>query len=580
MRRYFCSGLCLLVWIAVGHSQSSFTGLTSEQTTKLDKEVSQLQKDHPNAVVQLNEARMPLLLSHLDEGVKSPPAADRKGAKELVEGFLARYSTLFRANTTVLGTRFVGFGGGAPQTATSAFDYGPEVQDPFVQGRTVVTVQQTLNGLPVYGAEAKVAVNMEAASVSKFDGSHLVAPVAIDTTPKRSKEESLSAARGFYEHDLASDNRARQEEKALFPHAEDEAVATLLIADTQKLGLPRHELTLAYRIAMGGFVYFVDATDLSLIFSYRDLARSLVREVRDWNGNANQSTPPVMLNENGDQLTKPVSADATVARDNARVCYQHFLTVLSRDGLCETNCQVQKAPTAVVLNVEYGNDGSFWSNSLKQLYFGKGWAAPVEILCHEYTHAIVQFSSGLVYANESGAVSESIADFFGAIIRNNGKWVIGDTLPQWSVVNPLRDMKNPRKARFNPNVSYDESNNSGQPDSYKDRVSVSDPICGSLFYHDNGCVHINSGILNRAFVLAAEGGTDASGHNYVGMGRLHLEKTVYHALKTSIVSSTDLKSAAADIFDSCQILANTGNAGISPSECDTLHFAFVTVGLQ
>jgi Zn-dependent metalloprotease len=576
--------LLLLSFGGLARAQAKLSGLSKQQVDELGSEVQQLQKDYPSAKVELNEKKMPLLLTGLDKDRVKPPGPNQPSPQELVKAFLAKYSLLFRANTKVSPSDTFGMlkAGAEPRnTATSDFNYGAVAPDPFVEGRTTVVVQQTLNGVPIFGAEAKVAVNMQAAAVAKFDGSQLVAPTAIETNPKNSAEQAIASANQQYARDLASEGPTRQEEKQLFPNAQSRATATLLITDTKKLGFSEEQLKLTYKVNVGSFVYLVDATDLSTLYSYRDLAHSLVREIRDWGGNINQPVPGVMLNEAGDQLIKPVSPDATTARSNAGVCYQHFASTLSRDRLCETDCQSQNAPSKVSLNVEYGDDGSFWSSSTAQLYFAKGWVAPIEILCHEYTHAIVQYTSGLIYAGESGAVNESLADLFGVLVRNDGTWSIGTELPDWSDANPLRDMGDPRKKNhFNPDIGYDSATNSGQPDNYGNRVDKNQAICRNLFLNDNGCVHINSGILNYSFFLASEGGHDASNHSYPGIGRAKLEKIVYHALKTAMVSTTDMKTAASEIFNSCQILSGASVAGIGLSDCDSVKAAFVSVALQ
>jgi len=126
----------------------------------------------------------------------------------------------------------------------------------------------------------------------------------------------------------------------------------------------------------------------------------------------------------------------------------------------------------------------------------------LDVVAHEWTHAVIQYTSNLIYQNESGALSESFSDQMGTSIEfwandpegdgNEGKytvdnldptvlpdWLIGEDVWNWNSDLPgLRNMENP--------VQYDD------PAHYLDRYRGTD---------DNGGVHTNSGIPNHAFYL-------------------------------------------------------------------------------
>jgi Zn-dependent metalloprotease len=158
----------------------------------------------------------------------------------------------------------------------------------------------------------------------------------------------------------------------------------------------------------------------------------------------------------------------------------------------------------IVSSVHYspngqGFDNAFWDT--RQMVYGDGgdifdrMTKCIDVVGHELTHGITQFSAGLPYENQSGALNEHFSDVFGVVIRQwtegqtdpaAANWLIGDGL----LLNgqALRSMKAPGTA----------NDDDPQPDHM------------SRFMHlpndeenDYGGVHINSGIPNRAFYLAA-----------------------------------------------------------------------------
>jgi hypothetical protein len=169
----------------------------------------------------------------------------------------------------------------------------------------------------------------------------------------------------------------------------------------------------------------------------------------------------------------------------------------------------------VVATVHYRNnyDNAFWNG--EQLVFGDGdgkifdrFTKPVDVLGHELTHAVTEHTAGLVYEGQSGALNESVSDVFGACLKQRllgqdavgGDWLVGAGLFLPGVQGrALRDMAHPGTAYDDPVLGKDP-----QPAHMDDYVDTTD---------DHGGVHINSGIPNRAFQLAAVaiGGSAAEG---------------------------------------------------------------------
>ena len=171
------------------------------------------------------------------------------------------------------------------------------------------------------------------------------------------------------------------------------------------------------------------------------------------------------------------------------------------------------ASVSLSVHYEKGYDNAYWDGT--QLVFGDGdgtifgrFTKPVDVLGHELTHAVTERTAGFTYAGQSGALNESISDVFGVCSKqrlldqraDEADWLIGEGIFLPGVQGrALRDMARPGTA-------------------YDDERLGKDPQAADMSGYvqtdeDNGGVHINSGIPNRAFYLAAIaiGGTSWEG---------------------------------------------------------------------
>ncbi|MCP3423291.1 protealysin inhibitor emfourin [Nocardioides pinisoli] len=208
----------------------------------------------------------------------------------------------------------------------------------------------------------------------------------------------------------------------------------------------------------------------------------------------------------GEPATGDVAVDEAAAGIEATL--EMFLEDLSRDSH-------DGAGAPVSLTVHYGSryNNAFWDGT--QLVFGDGdgrvferFTKPVDVLAHEFSHAVIEHTADLTYQGQSGALNESVADVFASCLKQRllgqdageGDWLIGQGIFKPSVqARALRDMAAPGTAYDDPAVGADPQ--VGHMDDYVDTTS------------DNGGVHLNSGIPNKAFQLAAVaiGGTSIAG---------------------------------------------------------------------
>ncbi|MFC8985367.1 M4 family metallopeptidase [Streptomyces sp. NPDC014603] len=206
--------------------------------------------------------------------------------------------------------------------------------------------------------------------------------------------------------------------------------------------------------------------------------------------------------------------DATVNRAYAGLgaTFELLLSAYGRDS-------IDGAGMPLVATVHYDRDynNAFWNG--EQMVFGDGdgeifldFTLPIDVIGHELAHGVTQHTANLDYFGQSGALNESVSDVFGALIKQyslgqtaaEADWLIGAGLLAPRVTGTaLRSMKEPGTAYDDDVLGKDP-----QPATMDDYVRTG---------RDNGGVHINSGIPNHAFYLAA---TTLGGHAWERAGQI------------------------------------------------------------
>lgn len=206
------------------------------------------------------------------------------------------------------------------------------------------------------------------------------------------------------------------------------------------------------------------------------------------------------------------------------------------------------------------DDNAQWDQINQMMFFGDGGdgsgtfftTAPVsvDILGHEFTHAVTNLAANLQYRGESGALNEAWSDIFGTDIEffaqnGTGNYDIGEAC---FTSGSLRSMSNP--------------NSQGQPDTYNGTYYIPTGNCTPSRNNDYCGVHTNSGVANYWFYLLSEGGsgTNDLGNSFsvTGISRNKAIQIAYKALTTYFTSNTNFEEArllttqaAKDIFGEC-----------------------------
>jgi Zn-dependent metalloprotease len=226
--------------------------------------------------------------------------------------------------------------------------------------------------------------------------------------------------------------------------------------------------------------------------------------------------------------------------------------------------QVKLISSRVHYGVNYAN--AFWNGD--NMTYGDGDGVDLlplvtlDITGHEMTHGVTERSSNLGFSNQGGALNESWSDVFGAMVErsvrgeSDNTWLVGEEAFTPEVPgDAVRSMSDPHAAE-NGGFTLDDD-----PDHYKERY---------LGLADNGGVHINAGIPNKAFYLLAKGGTHHRGGSMTGIGADDAAKIWYRANTTKMTSSTNFATArlgtiaaAKDLFGA----ASTQAAAVSQAWC-------------
>jgi thermolysin len=361
----------------------------------------------------------------------------------------------------------------------------------------------------------------------------------------------------------------------------------------------------------GPVVYFVDARTGAMVLEYSNLQRQNLLVIRAGKGVLNDdkkvsmkssagtfiaddpARPPILRTYDMKfNLTRakqivagfisPGASDFASSSDSpwtdgasvdahtyAGWTYDYYYKRHGRRGLDNNNTAivslVHPADRNTVLSASASDQGTFYLNAFWdgfEMVYGDGlpsnitsgglhftyFSGALDVVAHELTHGVTQYTSNLIYRNESGALNEAFSDMMGESVEFYYKTVRGRASYQISediaTVGGFRSMSDP--------LSF------GDPDNYSLRY---------LGTSDNGGVHTNSGIANNAFYLAIEGGTNRTSKQVVaGVGaanREQIEKIFYRAFTLLMTSSATFSQARAATIQAAKDLYGSSSAALT-----------------
>jgi thermolysin len=460
--------------------------------------------------------------------------------------------------------------------------------DRLVPGRTHERLSQVHDGVPVYGGE--LTRQMDAGVMVSVFGT-IYSNVTLDVTPKLTAADAAAIVKRESGVELGA----------------AKAPKLLILPEDAGYRLVYHAAAFSMR---GGTEYFIDANTGSIVrtldaarrqsavgsgtgvlgdtkkmsvasssgtFLADDLLRPPALLTFDMRSNLQRTLdflngviallPSDEASDSDDVWTDTASVDAHAY---AGYVYDYYYKRFGRKGLDNDNIRLLSlVHTVSRQNVFFQPDEVLFTFNLNAFYAGDGvmvygeglapnltfgaqrfnfFSGALDIVGHELTHGVTDFTSQLIYENESGALNESFSDMIGTAIEfffqpaGSGP-LRADYLIGEDVITPggARSMANP--------AAY------GQPDHYSKRLITTD---------DNGGVHTNSGIGNQAYYLAIEGGTNrTSGLSVQGVGqsnRDQIEKVMYRAFTQLMPANATYSVARSATIQSARDLYGAGSA--------------------
>ena len=225
------------------------------------------------------------------------------------------------------------------------------------------------------------------------------------------------------------------------------------------------------------------------------------------------------------------------AYDGSGVTYDLYSNEYQRNSIDGNGMRLDST-----VHYRQGYDNAFWDG--EQMVYGDGdenmpaderlfnrFTIAIDIIGHELTHGVTQFEAKLQYFQQPGALNESMSDVFGSLVKqyqlqqlaSEADWIIGGGLLTENVDGVgIRSMKAPGTAYDDPVLGKDP-----QPGHMSDYVNT---------LSDNGGVHINSGIPNRAFYITA---VELGGFAWERAGRIW-----YVTLKDKLTANSRFQDCA------------------------------------
>lgn len=211
---------------------------------------------------------------------------------------------------------------------------------------------------------------------------------------------------------------------------------------------------------------------------------------------------------------------------------------------------------------------AFWDSENEIMAYGDGdgkvftnLTESLDVSGHEMTHGVVSKTANLEYMDQSGALNEAYADFFGELIEGQGDWVMGRSLfvdPKQGA-NGLRNIRNPNAVSV-PWEGTDGAEIKRPYPKHKDQLFKFNGSCGPQ--NDNCGVHLNSTLASHAGFLTVQ-----------SIGQAAAEKLFYLTLTQFLTSTSNFEAFADGTLKACSMIHDS-------STCVKVEQVLAQVGLR
>lgn len=447
-------------------------------------------------------------------------------------------------------------------------------------GYTHIKLQQTHARTPVYAAQA--IVHFKNNKPDSFNGTYYPETTQnLPATPALSTEQTLNIAKRNLEKTHTLQDLSEQTIKIVPELPQLETVVFFSNENSQLTPHFAHHFTIFANL-LERFEYFIDANSGKILNQYASSCaidgpfttqatdlNNQQRTINTYKVGANyyfldaakamfslpQSTLPndpkgaiwtvdaTNTYGNGLNISQIANSNnswnnpkAVSAHYNGEYAYNYFKNTFNRNSIDGQGNNIVSVINVNDPSTGQGMDNAYWNGYA--MFYGNGatafkpLAGSLDVAGHEMTHGIVQSTANLAYQGESGAINESMADVFGAMIDAND-WLIGE-----DVVKPASFPSGALRSLQDPHNGGTSLNTPG----YQPRI-LSEKYTGS---QDNGGVHINSGIPNWAYYKFATsvGKTKAQAVYFRALTSYLTRSSTFADLRVAVVqAATDLHGA-------------------------------------
>lgn len=418
-------------------------------------------------------------------------------------------------------------------------------------GITTVRFDQELHGVPVLGGEVVVTVDAKrrviAAAGEAYDG---VSPALGPSISALEAQQIAIASIGKW---LGGGLTASEPSLVVFDPATAGAP-----------GGPHAALTWNFEVTRGNAVrrnVFVDATSGIVVQSMNAIETLKTRYVCDAN-NTSTKVPCDSGYARSDGQVAIGNADVDSAYDFSGATYDFYLGQ-GRDSIDGAGMAIRSTVRYCTAGASCPYANAYWSGT--QMVYGAGYAVADDVVAHELTHGVTQYTSDLFYWYQSGAINEAISDIMGefvdlanpgagATVDTDGKrWLIGEDL----TFGAIRNMAN--------------------PPAFNDPDKISSTYYTTAF-SDNGGVHTNSGVANKTAYLIADGGS-FNGQTVTGIG-LTKSARLWYQTNITLLHASGFSDLADTLEGTCVGLVNLGLDGFVSADCVQVSKAITATELR
>ncbi len=459
----------------------------------------------------------------------------------------------------------------APDIASLTFKANPE------SSKRSVRLTQTIQGIPIEGAELALIFTEE--GQLKAVNSSIVQNQNIDATPDLDEASARVLLKNYllerYNFTASEASLAAVEATLYFtPYTKDELVLVWRFEGVVQTGdEPTLKVILIDIGAQGAFT--------GIVMKDVPIGSQVVPSIRVYNASLVPIIPtPIYMGvhvlENGEKTKdaarlerigiRAVTEQATAAHSNFTKITEFYLSKMKRSSYDNKGSRVdalvefQKYSFGDILGFK---QNAAWVPQLKSFIFGAGgdklgdFPKSLDVVGHEFTHAVVSYSSNLTYEKQSGALNEHFADVMGEIIQqtyetNIPLFLIGEGTLRGEYAQrarALRDMAEPAKGLMPQPGHLNEISEEFGPDC---KPGQENDLCG---------VHIISGIPNRAAVKIIQ-----------HLGIESSAKLFYSVMVDRLRSSSNFADYKNQMLDECM-------ATLAERDCAVVLDALKMVGL-